>query len=163
MPRNQGISWPRYTYPPMTTDEICALPVSKVAADDAILWLWTTNAHLLNDAPRVLKAWGFEHKTTLVWVKNRMGVGDWLRGKSELCLFAVRGKPKVKSKDVSTVLEAAIREHSRKPDAFYELVTSHCPGTKVELFARQRRPGWACWGAETTKFKAGETGAKGKK
>ena len=142
-------------YPPMDTDKICALPIASLASDNAILWLWTTNAFLA-DATRVIRAWGFEQKTMLTWIKPRMGVGDWLRGQSEPCLFAVRGRPKVKRKDVSTVLQAPVREHSRKPDEFYELVESHCPGSKVELFAREARRGWRAWGAESMKFNKAE-------
>jgi N6-adenosine-specific RNA methylase IME4 len=66
-------------YPQMGIDEICALPVAGIAHDDALLWLWATNAHL-PEAFKVLDAWGFQYRTTLTWVKNRIGTGDWLRG-----------------------------------------------------------------------------------
>lgn len=138
-------------YPSMTTDQICALPVGARAHDDAVLWLWTTNA-FMRDAFRVLDAWGFKEKTILTWVKDRMGMGDWLRGQTEHCLMAVRGKPVVTLTNQTTVLDARLREHSRKPDEFYALVEKLCHGSKLEIFAREARAGWDVWGAETAKF-----------
>lgn len=138
-------------YPSMTTDAICEMAVRDLGCDDSILWLWTTNA-FMRDAYRVLDAWGYQEKTILTWVKDRVGLGDWLRGKTEHCILAVRGKPTVTLTNETTVLDAARREHSRKPDEFYALVEALCPGSKVELFAREARPGWAAWGAETGKF-----------
>lgn len=140
-------------YPSMTTEAICALPVESVAHDDAILWLWTTNAHM-RDAYDVIAAWGFEPKTILTWVKNRIGLGDWLRGQTEHCILAVRGKPVVTLTNQTTVIHGPVREHSRKPDEFYEMVEALCPGSKVEMFCRTPRDGWARWGAETEKFEA---------
>lgn len=141
-------------YPSMTTEAICALPVESVAHDDAILWLWTTNAHM-RDAYDVIAAWGFEPKTILTWVKNRIGLGDWLRGQTEHCILAVRGKPVVTLTNQTTVIHGPVREHSRKPDEFYEMVEGLCPGSKVEMFCRTPRDGWARWGAETEKFEVG--------
>jgi N6-adenosine-specific RNA methylase IME4 len=130
----------------MTLDEIAALDVAGLAHKDAILWLWATNAHL-EDAYRIVRGWGFTPKTLLTWVKPAMGTGHWLRGQTEQCILAVRGRPIVKLTTQTTVLHAPARGHSRKPDAFYEMVESLCPGSKVELFARRRRKGWVTWGA----------------
>lgn len=141
----------RLPYPDMTIADICALDVAGLAHDDAVLWLWTTNAHM-PDAYRVLSAWGFTHKTILTWVKNRMGTGDWLRGQTEHCLLAVRGRPAVVLTNQTTVLYGDVREHSRKPEGFYGLVEALCPGSKVEMFARQGRTGWHTWGGEREKF-----------
>ncbi len=138
-------------YPSMSMDEIAALPVPTLAHDDAVLWLWTTNAYL-EEAHTLAKGWGFEVKTALTWAKNQIGLGDWLRGQTEHCIFAVRGRPVVELAGHSTLLNAKRREHSRKPEEFYSLVESLCPGSKVELFARQQREGWATWGAESERF-----------
>ena len=139
-------------YPSMTTEAICALPVAPLAHDEGcVLWLWTTNA-FMRDAYRVLDAWGFHEKTILTWVKDRMGMGDWLRGQTEHCILAVRGKPTVLLTNQTTALHGPLREHSRKPDEFYALVEALCPGSKVEMFCRTPREGWAKWGAETEKF-----------
>jgi N6-adenosine-specific RNA methylase IME4 len=141
------------TYPSMITPEICALPLGERAHEHSVLWLWTTNA-FMRDAFQVIDAWGFKEKTILTWAKDRMGTGDWLRGKTEHCVLAVRGAPHVNLTNQTTLLSAPVREHSRKPDEFYQLVEALCPGSKLEVFARQQRPGWIVWGAESEKFDA---------
>jgi N6-adenosine-specific RNA methylase IME4/ParB-like chromosome segregation protein Spo0J len=137
----------RNPYPDMTLEDICAQPVAKRAADDAILWLWTTNA-FLREAFAVLDAWGFEHKTMLTWVKKQMGTGDWLRGMTEHCLLAIKGRPLVTLTNQTTALIANRGKHSAKPEEFYALVEALCPGSKLEMFARTKRAGWEPWGAE---------------
>lgn len=141
----------RSPYPEMSVSEICALPVGKMAEKDSILWLWTTNA-FMRQAFQVLDAWGFEEKTILTWVKPKMGLGDWLRGATEHCILAIRGKPVVTLTNQTTSLAAPAREHSRKPDEFFELVNKLCHGRKLELFSREARKGWSAWGAEKCKF-----------
>jgi N6-adenosine-specific RNA methylase IME4 len=138
-------------YPTMDIEEIKAMPVAEIAEENAILWLWTTNAHL-RVAFDVVEAWGFEYKTLLTWVKDRMGTGEWLRGQTEHCMLAVRGKPVFLRGNHTTVLEAGRREHSRKPEEFYTLVEATCPGCRVELFARQQRHRWASFGNQTREF-----------
>lgn len=128
-------------YPTMALDDIKGMPVTELAADDSVLWLWTTNAHLPVSF-EVVAAWGFTYKTTLTWVKNKMGTGDWLRGRTEHCILAVRGRPVITLTNQTTVLEGRVQDHSTKPEEFYELVESLCQGTKVELFARKARKGW---------------------
>lgn len=147
-------------YPSMSTEAICELPVRSIAHEDAILWLWTTNA-FMRDAFRVLDAWGFRERTILTWVKDRMGTGDWLRGKTEHCILAVRGRPAVTLTNQTTVLSAPLREHSRKPEAFFVLVDGLCPGSKLEMFAREPRAGWSSWGAESERFGAAGRGCEG--
>lgn len=142
----------RNPYPDMSTEAICALPVAARAERDCTLWLWTTNA-FMRDAFRCLDAWGFAEKTILTWVKDRMGTGDWLRGKTEHCILATRGKPTVVLTNQTTALLAPLREHSRKPDEFYALVEALCPGTRLDMFAREPRNGWVLWGAETETFR----------
>lgn len=141
----------RNQYPDMHVNEIKALPIALGAEPDCVLWLWTTNA-FMREAFECLDAWGFSQKTILTWAKDRMGVGDWLRGQTEHCILAVRGKPIVTLTNQTTLLHAPLREHSRKPDEFYALVEALCPGSKVEMFARERRKGWQAWGAEVGKF-----------
>ena len=138
-------------YPEMSLDDIRSLPVGDLADSDSVLWLWTTNAHM-PDAFSVLDAWGFTHKTILTWVKDRMGLGDWLRGQTEHCLLAVRGRPVTLLTNQTTVIHGPVREHSRKPESFYALVEALCPGSKVELFARAPREGWVAHGDQTEQF-----------
>ena len=91
-------------YPSMTIAEIKALDVAQVSAGpDCVLWLWTTNAHM-REAFGILDAWGFTFKTILTWMKNKMGTGDWLRGQTEHCLMAIRGKPVIHLTNQTTAL-----------------------------------------------------------
>lgn len=147
--------WPcdcsRAPYPAMTIHQIKSLPVPELAHEDCVLWLWITNS-LVREAFECLDAWGFRQTTMLTWAKDRVGVGSWLRGETEHCLLTTRGRPVVTLTDQGTLLMAPRREHSRKPDEFYEVVESLCPGNKLEMFARQPREGWQSWGAETNLF-----------
>ncbi len=142
-------------YPEMTAPEVCALPVASLAQDDCALWLWTTNA-FMREAYTCLDAWGFKDKTILTWDKVNLGLGDWLRNVTEHCILAVRGRPVVSLTNQTTLISEKRRQHSRKPEAFYSLVESLCPGSKLEMFARTPRDGWTAWGAETGKFHAAE-------
>ena len=81
-----------------------------------------------------------------------MGTGDWLRGMTEHCLMCVKGNPVTVLTNQTTLLQGPLREHSRKPDQFFTMVDALCPGTKLEMFSREARPGWQIWGAETEKF-----------
>ena len=139
----------RCAYPTMSIEEICEINIP--AEDNAILWLWTTNA-FMHEAHHVINAWGFTPKTILTWVKDRMGVGDWLRGQTEHCILAVKGKPIIDLTNQTTVLNAPLREHSRKPDEFYKMVETLCPGKKIDIFSREPRSGWDQWGCECGKF-----------
>jgi N6-adenosine-specific RNA methylase IME4 len=143
----------RNPYPDMTIEKIHELPVAERAHNDCVLWLWTTNAFLF-EAFGCLTAWGFTYKTMLTWVKDRMGTGDWLRGQTEHCLMAIRGKPTVMLTNQTTAIHGPMREHSRKPEEFYALVESLCPGNKWDHFARAPRAGWITSGAEKEKFEA---------
>ena len=126
-------------YPTMDIEEIKAMPVAEIADENAILWLWTTNAHL-RVAFDVVEAWGFEYKTLLTWVKDRMGTGEWLRGQTEHCMLAIRGKPVFLHGNHTTVLEAARREHSRKPEEFYALVEATCLAVRWIFLPQEPRP-----------------------
>lgn len=142
-------------YPEESIEELAARKMP--AADNCILWLWTTH-RFMPDAFVLLEAWGFQHKVILTWVKDRMGTGRWLRSQSEFCILAVKGKPTVDLTNQSTVLQAPMREHSRKPDEFYALVESLCIGRKLDFFSREKREGWAQVGNEPEKFDNGMEG-----
>jgi N6-adenosine-specific RNA methylase IME4 len=147
-------------YPTMPIEDIKTLPVSDIADENAILWLWTTNAHL-RVAFDVVEAWGFEYKSLLTWVKDRMGTGEWLRGQTEHCLLAARGKPVFLHGQHTTVVQAIRREHSRKPEEFYTLVEETCPGGRVELFSRQQRKGWRVYGNDIRRFDRSDSDDEG--
>ena len=137
-------------YPTMTLNELVELEIP--AADEAHLYLWTTNA-FLRDAFDLMDAWGFDYKATLVWVKPQMGMGNYFRISHELVLFGVRGALKTLRKDARSWFEAPRGEHSAKPDVFYELVETCSPGPFMDMFNRDggklfRRKGWDGWGNE---------------
>lgn len=138
-------------YPDMTPLEIAKLSIPKELNENAIVWLWTTNA-FMNHAFVIAGKWGLKVKTILTWAKDRMGTGDWLRGQTEHCLLCVKGKPTITLTNQTTLLRGPLREHSRKPEEFFDLVNSLCPGTKREKFGREKRPGWDVEGIETEKF-----------
>lgn len=145
-------------YPQMTIPQICKVEIP--AADDSILFLWTTNSHLVNgNAARVCGAWGYQPKTLITWVKNRMGTGDWARSQTEHVVLAVRGAPKLKEVP-STVFEAPIGAHSEKPEEFFKLVERCTAGSKIELFARKHREGWFCHGHAVNQPVAQSEGAE---
>lgn len=141
----------RNQYPDMTIEQLAALPVGDLAEADSVLWLWVTNA-FMREAYQLLDAWGFTAKTILTWDKVNLGLGDYLRNVTEHCIVAVRGRPVLTLTNQTTLISEKRREHSRKPDAFYAMVESLCHGSKVEMFSRAPREGWAAWGAETSKF-----------
>jgi N6-adenosine-specific RNA methylase IME4 len=132
-------------YPTMPIEDIRKLNIPALADQNCILWLWTTNSHM-EDAHDLVRHWGFRQKTILTWVKDRMGVGEWLRGQTEHCILAVRGRPVITLTNQTTVLHAPRGRHSEKPEEFYQLVESLCPGSKLELFARRQREGWVTHG-----------------
>jgi N6-adenosine-specific RNA methylase IME4 len=136
-------------YPTLAIPAICALPVATIAHADCILWLWTTNRHM-RESYEVLDAWGFERRTILTWAKNKMGLGEWLRGQTEHCHLAIRGKPVVHLVAQTTLLFGDVRAHSQKPEAFYGLVESLCPAPSyLSLYHRgPLRPGWDGHGDE---------------
>ena len=137
-----------HPYPQMSIAEICELRVADIAHSDCILWLWTTNHHM-REAFKVLDAWDFQHKTILTWRKDRMGTGDWLRGQTEHCLMAARGKPVVQLTNQTTIIDGPMRANSQKPDEFYAFVEKLCPAPKyAELFQRTSRNGWDGHGDE---------------
>lgn len=143
-------------YATMKLTDLKALPVTDLAADDCVLWLWSVNA-LLDDATELMRHWGFDYKNCLTWAKTNQagtkpafGMGYWLRGASEHLLIGVRGKPKPLKRNVPTWFSAPLQRHSQKPDEAYQIIRSLSPGPHIDLFARGSRNGWDVWGDEAT-------------
>jgi len=133
-------------YPKMTMDEIKAIHLP--ADDDCVLWLWGIDL-FLKETLEVIEAWGFERKATLIWVKDKFGLGNWLRNQHEYCFLCIKGKPLFNGDAISSVLNAPRRKHSEKPDEFYGLVEKAAPyKAKLDYFARKEREGWVCYGDE---------------
>ncbi len=131
------------TYPEISIEKLKQLQLPS--ADNAILWLWTTNK-FMRHAYELLDAWGFEEKTILTWGKNKMGTGRWLRSKTEHCILAIKGTPQVQLTNQTTLLEAPVSEHSEKPQEFYDMIDELCVGNKIDYFSRQKRDGWYSYG-----------------
>jgi N6-adenosine-specific RNA methylase IME4/ParB-like chromosome segregation protein Spo0J len=147
-------------YPVMPQADICVLPVSELATESAVLFLWTTSPHL-KKAFEVIEAWGFQYQSSMVWLKDSIGMGYWVRNRHELLLIASRGNMPhpAPSARPDSVIEAPRREHSRKPDEAYELIERMYPELpRIELFARQARPGWDAWGNEVATETAPDDG-----
>ena len=169
-------------YPRMTDHEIASLPVADIAAKDAILLVWVTSPKLYrspgsrkNLTPQEIAAkWGFRFSgRAFIWVKTHlvmgrsadplfihrnslhMGQGFTTRKNAEDVLLFKRGKPKRLSGSVHEIIISPRREHSRKPQDFYDRVEQYADGPYLDLFSRVERPGWTVWGNETTKFNEG--------
>ena len=148
-------------YETMSVEDICALPVPKIAADTAHLYLWVPNA-ILPDGLRVLSSWGFQYKTNMVWHKLRKdggsdgrGVGFYFRNVTELLLFGVRGKNArtlAPGRRQVNYIGTRKREHSRKPDEIYDIIEACSRPPYLELFARTPHDGWTQWGDQTETF-----------
>jgi N6-adenosine-specific RNA methylase IME4 len=164
----------RTPYPNMSDADILNLPVGKIAAADAYLFLWVTNNHLPLGF-QCLETWGFTYKTTFTWLKTtkdstskeikpRIGVGHYSRSCTEHFLVATKGKPKSFTSlgltNIPNVILAPRTEHSRKPEEFFVIanrLSDVLGGSKIELFARQLRQGWDAWGAEVEENSVGAT------
>ena len=129
----------------MSIDEICRLPVLERAKTQAHLWLWTTNS-FLREAFTVIDSWGFDYKSTLVWVKPQLGIGNYLRVSHEFLLIASRGNPVGRSTNQRSWVEHDRLDHSRKPKVFRQIVEEISSGPRLELFARAKADGWDSWG-----------------
>lgn len=131
----------------MTLDEVVLFDIQRWVAEDCHLYLWVTDAYV-GHIYSVTEAWGFSAKATLVWVKDRFGMGNYYRHQHELCVFAVKGKMRLSRMNASTVFNAPVTRHSEKPDEFYKLVESCSPGPYLDVFARKKRAGWSVFGDE---------------
>lgn len=154
-PAGEGKSASQH-YRLMTLGEIEALPVRALLKANAVVLLWTTGA-MLAQAVAVMEAWGITFKTELTWRKItrngkvRMGCGYWARSMHEPILLGTVGKPTKIT--LPSCFDGLAREHSRKPDEFYEMIATKTPGLRrADVFAREKREGWDAWGDEVGKF-----------
>ena len=148
-------------YSVMTLAEIMALPVRELLKDDAVVYLWTTGP-LLDEAIATLKAWGITYAAHFAWRKvsrngkMQWGTGYWARSGHETVLLGTVGKPPCFS--LPSCFDGVRREHSRKPDEFYRMITERTPGLRrADLFSREKREGWDAWGDEVEKFSPQQT------
>lgn len=149
-----------HRYPTLSFEEIAALPVPKYVKERSHLYMWSPNA-LLFEALQIMKAWGFKYKTNIVWYKVRKdggpdgrGVGFYFRNVTELLLFGTRGGMRTLQpgrRQVNIIVKRK-EEHSRKPAEAYGVIEECSPGPYLELFARERIPGWTQWGNEVDTY-----------
>ena len=136
-------------YPSMSLEEIKNIKIP--ASNNSVLWLCTTHAYLF-ESKNILENWGFEYKATLVWDKEKIGMGHWLRMQCEFCLLGIKGKPVYNNTKYRDIIKEKGREHSRKPEIFYKMVEDTCIGTKLNYFSRENRKGWFSFGNDINKF-----------
>lgn len=142
-------------YSTMKLEDIFEIPVSEVVEDKAHLYLWVPNA-LLPEGLAVMKAWGFEYKTNIIWEKVRKdglpdgrGVGFYFRNVTEILLFGIKGdhnRTLSPARSQVNLVRSMKREHSRKPDEIFPIIEACSPGPYLEMFARGVREGWTLWG-----------------
>ena len=148
-------------YATMELNAIKELPVAEIVGEPAHLYLWVPNA-LLPEGIDVLRAWGFEYKSNIVWHKVRKdggsdgrGVGFYFRNVTELVLFGVRGKNArtlAPGRRQVNLIGTRKREHSRKPDELYDVIEACSTGPFLELFSRDTRKGWVGWGNQAANY-----------
>ncbi len=147
-------------YETLHTEEIMEIPVCEVTAEKCHLYLWVPNA-LLQEGLMVMKAWGFQYKTNLVWHKVRKdggpdgrGVGFYFRNTTELVLFGVKGSYRTlePGRTQVNIIKTQKQEHSRKPDALYDIIEKCSSGPFLEIFSRGKRKGWEVFGNQSDNY-----------
>jgi len=136
-------------YPEMNQESLKEIQIPS--SNDSILWLWTTHAFML-DARELLNTWGFTYKGMIVWDKDSMGMGSWLRMQCEFCLLGIKGKPIWDVHNIRDIVRESRREHSRKPESFYQMIEDNFIGRKLDYFSRSVRDGWEVMGNDIKKF-----------
>lgn len=143
-------------YPTMSEEQLMAFPIPDLAADDCHLYLWTTHKYLPL-ALRLAEHWGFRYQCLLTWVKN-VGITpfSWMYS-TEHALFCRRGGLDLLQLGRRLDVHASVREHSRKPDEFYDLVFEVSPEPRLDIFAREPHFGFETWGNEADLFSTQES------
>lgn len=140
-------------YNVMTNKDIIDMNVRDITAENAHLYLWVTNS-FIETGFEVMRSWGFEPKTNIVWVKVskkgtvRLGMGRYFRNCTELCLFGVKGKMFTSNTNLPNVIMAERTKHSAKPPQMYDIIRECSPAPRLELFARNAADGFSVWGDE---------------
>ena len=146
----EGYGAADHHYPQMTIEELCQLPVQDLAGDNSVLFVWVTSP-LLEDVFTIIKAWGFQYKTSFVWDKVKHNFGHYNSVRHELLLVCTRGSctpDNLKLYDSVQTIERTDK-HSQKPEQFRAIIDTLYPdGKRIELFGRNMVPGWEVWGNE---------------
>lgn len=152
-PWKYGNSMPEYFteqanhYPLMTIEEICNMPVRNISDNNAVLFLWVTSP-ILEESFEVIKAWGFEYKTSFIWDKIKHNMGHYSSVRHEILLLCIKGSYPIQNKKLyDSVLSLERTEHSKKPEFYYEMIEDLYPDSnKIELFSRNERKEWRVYG-----------------
>lgn len=136
-------------YPEMSIEQIKDIELPLM--ENAVVLLWTTHKFLPH-AFEILKEWNLDYKATLVWNKEKIGMGAWFRMQCEFCLVGVKGKPYWENTTYRDIIIESRREHSRKPDSFFEMIEKITMGNRLEYFSREKREGWKVFGNDINKF-----------
>lgn len=132
-------------YPTMSLEQIKRLPVP--AEEDCWLVLWTTVPKII-EGSEVLKAWGFDYRTSGIWDKGN-GLGFFFRIYHEILLIGKKGNPTKPLRTFPSVFRESRRKHSQKPDCVRAWIEGVFPNlSRIELFAREKPSGWDVWGNE---------------
>lgn len=138
-------------YPTMTIEQLYAMPIADIAADDSVLFRWVTIPFLF-EALKLMAHQGYTYKSHYIWGKDKIGPGYWNREKHEILLIGTRGNIPCPAmgQQWDSLLSAPRGEHSAKPDLFAEMIEQYFPNLpKIELNRRgPPRPGWDAWGNE---------------
>jgi len=138
-------------YPEMSIEELSKIELP--ASDNSILCLWTTQ-HFIWEAKKLMDIYGFYYKGMIVWNKEKLGTGMWLRFQCEFCLVGIKGKPIWASHDIRDIITEPRREHSRKPNTFYQMIEDNFYGRFLDYFSRNQFSNkWAVFGNDTNRFK----------
>jgi len=137
----------KFHYPAMSIPDLCALPVAGLCEPDAVLFLWVTSP-LLEDAFPIIKAWGFQYKTSFVWDKIKHNMGHYNSVRHEFLLVCTRGSCTPDMPKLFDSVQSIERgKHSEKPEEFRTIIDTLYPhGKRLELFARKEVEGWERWG-----------------
>ena len=143
-------------YETMSVERIAEMPIGKLLLPQGgYLWLWATWPKIRDGFPHtVLSAWGFEWKSEIVWDKDKMGPGRWLRKQTEILILASKGRARpadlsekrARTRDIEKIRRTTT--HSAKPDDFRQRAFELTGGPMIELFARSASPLCDRWGHE---------------
>ncbi len=149
--KNIFISTAAFKYPTLKTSELKKLAVQKIAKDNCLLFMWSTNPHL-EQALELGKAWGFEYRTiAFIWDKMNHNPGQYTLSNCELCLLFKRGKiPTPRgARNIQQLVRSPRKEHSEKPYEVMRRIEKMFPTQeRIELFARNEIEGWTSWGLD---------------
>jgi len=138
-------------YQTMTVEQIAAMPVESIVAENCDLYLWTTQKYLPS-AFCILKSWGFRYCQILTWCKEPKGTGQGglYCPTTEFLLLGRKGRMPIEKKRIDTTWWKIRRpmRHSQKPEYFQDIIELQSDGPRIELFARRKRLGWDVWGDE---------------